>query len=165
MKKLLALPTDMICKTMPFLEKYIKNALETGIGETSWETLLGKALLGNTLFWLAFDDGKIVGAASTEILDFDGYRCVHLITSGIDKGFLFEDYHHVIEDHAKSVGARNVQFWGRKGWSRAIGRVTGQSGEKYEEVYRVFSMEIDYEKQPTEPDDAIHDEQLRDSAS
>jgi hypothetical protein len=147
MKRLLALPPDKIYEALPYINKYVKNAYDTGTGEQKWETILGRAFLGDVLIWLAFYDGNIVGAASTELIDFDGYRCVHVITAGTDNHVGFEDFHYALEEHARQIGAKNLQFWGRKGWSRATDKVTGIAGEKYKEVYRVFSMEIDYERE------------------
>lgn len=158
MKRLLALPPDKIYEALPYVNKYIKNAYDTGIGEQRWETILGRAFIGDLLFWLAFDDGKIVGAASTEIINFDGYVCVHVITAGTDNGAGFEEFHYCLEDYARSIGAKHLQFWGRKGWSRAADRITGVKGEKYKEVYRVFSMEINYENDNTpEPSPSVHE--------
>lgn len=130
---------------MPFIDKYVKPAFESGTGEQKWETLIGRALLGDVIMWLAFIDGTVVGAASTEILEFDGYRCLHIITSGTDNHVGFEDFHINLYNYANQIGVKNLQFWGRKGWSRAADKIAGGKGEKYKEVYRVFSMEIDYE--------------------
>lgn len=151
-KQLLPVPKEDIMRVFPYVDKYIKPAYDTGSGEQTWETILGRALLGDIVFWLAFNEGKVVGAGSTEIIDFDGYRCVHVITSSTDVGDGFEDYHYAFEDYARRVGAKNVQFWGRKGWSRAVNKITGTNGEKYKEVYRVFSMEINYESNDTTPE-------------
>ena len=145
MKRLLALPPDKVYEALPYIDKYIKPAYETGIGEQKWETILGRAFLGDLLFWLAFDNGHVVGGASTEVIDFDGYKCLHVITSGTDNHAGFQDYHYAFEELARNIGAKNIQFWGRKGWTRAVDKITGINGEKYKEVYRVFSMEIDYE--------------------
>lgn len=154
MKQLLAVPKDDIESVLGYVMKYIKPAYETGIGEQGWSNILGRAFLGDLLFWLAFDDGKVVGMASTEVIDFEGYRCVHVITSATDTGNGFWDYHYAFENYARVVGAKNVQFWGRKGWSRAVDKITGLRGEKYKEVYRVFSMEIEHENDnDAEPSD------------
>ena len=166
-KQLLPVSVDRLYEILPYVDKYIRPAYETGIGEQSWESLLGRAFLKDIIFWLAFDDGKVVGAASTEVIDFEGYKCVHVITSSTDTGNGFWDYHYAFEDYARAIGAKNVQFWGRKGWSRAVDKITGHLyGEKYKEVYRVFSMEIKYEsdKKHSEPDHATH-EQLGDRPS
>lgn len=152
-KVLLPVTKDKIYEIFPYIDKYIRPAYETGIGESTWESLLGRAFLGDALFWLAFNEGKVVGAASSEVIDFDGYRCVHVITASTDTGDGFWDYHYAFEDYARSIGAKNVQFWGRQGWSRAADKITGHKyGEKYREVYRVFSMEIKHENDsPPEP--------------
>lgn len=136
-------PPDKVYDLVPYITKYVKPAYDTGSGEMRWETLVGRIFQGDVQFWLAFMDGKVIGAATTEIIPFDGYKCIHIITSGTDNGCGFQDYHYALEDFARQVGAKNVQFWGRKGWSRHIDKVNGQFGEKYKEVYRVFSMEID----------------------
>jgi hypothetical protein len=159
-KQLLRVNTEKLYEVLPYVDKYIKPAYHTGIGEQSWESLLGRAFLGDVIFWLAFDDGVVVGAGSTEVIDFDGYRCVHVITSSTDTGNGFWDYHYAYEEYARQIGAKHVQFWGRKGWSRVVDKITGQTyGEKYKEVYRVFSMEIKYEsdKDDVEPDHAPHE--------
>lgn len=154
-KKLLLVPVQDLTTIMPYILKYVKPAYDTGIGETRWETLLGRAFLGEVQIWLAFNDGKIVGAASTEHITFDGYMCLHVITSSTDVGDGFEDYHYAFEEYGRHIGAKNVQFWGRKGWSRAVNRIEGRKGEKYDEVYRVFSMELKYENDSNaEPSDA-----------
>lgn len=144
-KTLLMATPDKILECMPYIDKYVKPAFETGIGEQKWETLLARTLMGDALVWLAFMDGEVVGAATTEIIDFDGYRCVHIITTGTDNHVGFEDFHIFLYDYAKKVDCKNLQFWGRKGWSRAINKLDGAKGEKYKEVYRVFSMEIEYD--------------------
>ena len=147
-KKLLLIPTSDILKLMPYIDKWIYPAYDTGIGEQKWETIVARALVGEVIFWLAFLDEKPVGAASTEVINFDGYKCVHIITSGTENNVGFEDYHAFLYDYAQAIGARNLQFWGRKGWSRAKDKIEGRKGEKYDEVYRVFSMEIDNEIKP-----------------
>ena len=157
-KTLLEVPTNKVLECMPIIDKYVKPAYDHGIGETKWETLVARSLVGEVLIWIAFLDGQVVGAASTEIIEFDGYRCIHLITSATDNHVGFEDFHPRLYEYTKAQGCRNIQFWGRKGWSRAIDKVSGANKEKYKEVYRVFSMEIDYESNDklTEPSDETY---------
>lgn len=141
-KRLLFVPPSETYNMLGYIDKYVKIAHAHGIGERSWEQLVGQILMGKVLLWLAFDEGKVVGAATTEIIDYSNYRCVHLITIGADNGAGFEDFHDELERYAEQVDATRIKFWGRKGWTRALNKVTGRNGEKYEEVYRVFSMEI-----------------------
>lgn len=143
MKNLIPIPKERVLEFLPYIEKYIKSAMETGSGETTYESLIGRALMNDAVFWLGMDDKKVVGMASTEIIEYPEYKMVHLITVGGDNGFGFEDFHHVLEDYTRLVGATRIQFWGRKGWSRAINKVTGKNDEKYKETYRVFSMSIE----------------------
>jgi len=151
-KKLLFVPTSETYNMLGYIDKYVRPAHDTGVGERSWETMVGHILTGNILLWLAFTDGKVVGAATTEIIDYPSYRCVHLITVGTDNGAGFQDWHHYLEDYAKRIGAQRINVWGRKGWSRALNIVAGVNNEKYEEVYRVFSMEIQQNANDTTPE-------------
>jgi hypothetical protein len=146
-KKLIALNPEEVLKWLNYAELYIRPAFEKGTGETTFESLIGRALQRDAIFWMGFDEeDKMVGMASTEIMNFPEYRSVHLITIGLEDNSDFEDYHHFLETYAKDIGARDVQFWGRKGWSRSIKKVTGLNDEKYRETYRVFSMEIKYDE-------------------
>jgi hypothetical protein len=145
MTKLVPLTVKDTLKYLDYAHKYIRPAFEKGTGETTYESLVGKALTGQAIFWMGFDeDDKVVGMASTEMMEFQEYLSVHLITIGGENGFGFEKYHHFLEAYAKQMNAKDIQFWGRKGWTKAIDKVTGLNEEKYKETYRVFSMEIKY---------------------
>jgi hypothetical protein len=142
-RRLFPIPTDKILENMALLDLYVKNAYETGIKEHSWEQFVARILIGEIKVWVGINDGKVEGAATTEVIDFLNYRALHLITTSTEFNLsAYPEYHYAIEDEARAVGAKNIQFWGRKGWSKAIDKVTGQHGEKYKEVYRVFSMEL-----------------------
>lgn len=157
-KRLLPVLPENIYDMMGYVDKYVKPAYDTGNGERTWGTLVAQLLLGQVILWLSFDNDKVVGAGTTEIIDYSGYRMVHVITYGGDNGAGFEDFHVGVENYARGVGARDIQFWGRKGWSRSINKVTGTKGEKYREVYRVFSMEINYNDDSTpEPSHEVHE--------
>lgn len=144
-KKLLPIPSSRIVEAMPYIDKYVKPAFDTGIGEKTYQQFLGLMLLDQIILWAALEDDKLVGMATTEIMEFPAYKAVHIITAGTDNGAGFGEFHPFLQTYAKNTGARCLQFWGRKGWSRAISQIPGNNGEKYKEVYRVFSMEIDNE--------------------
>ena len=143
-RRLLPLPPEKILDNFEVVNQYVKPAYDTGTGEHTWEQFVARLLVGSIKLWIGLDEnGKLEGAATTEVIDFPGYRTVHLLTTSTQFNLLaYPEYHYAIEDEARLVGAKNIQFWGRKGWSKAIDKVTGQKGEKYNEVYRVFSMEL-----------------------
>ena len=143
-KKLIPIQaSDILSPSMiDMVNKYVRPAFEKGHGETSMESLVSKMLTDKAVLWIAVDNNKIIGAATTELLQYEGYMTVHLITIGSDNNIGFEDYHKFLEEYAEKVKARDIQFWGRLGWSRAINKVIGEKDRKYKEVYRVFSMEI-----------------------
>lgn len=153
-KNMLFVPKETIWEVMPLIEKYVRPAYNTGAGEQRWETIMGRMFLGEVYLWILFENGEPRGAVTTEVIEFDGYRCLHVITTGTDTGAHFEDWHDTLYQHALDLNVKNIQFWGRKGWSRAVNRLEGRNNEKYNEVYRVFSMEIDYDQKHSEPMDA-----------
>ncbi len=145
MKNLVLIPPEELVKVTGLLEEYVKPAMESGNGETSYHSIVGKGLIGTVHFWACMDDGKLMGITTTEFIQYEGYKTLHGITVGLKDGSGFEDWHYGLEDIAREHGCRNVQFWGRLGWSRAIKKVVGKNQEKYKEIYRVFSMELDNE--------------------
>lgn len=143
MKNLIPIPKEKVLDFLPYIDKYVKGAMESGSGETTYESLIGRALMDTAVFWVAMDGDEVVGMASTEIINYPEYRMLHIITTGGDNGFGFEDYHYVLEEYAKLIKATRIQFWGRKGWTRAVNKIVGKNNEKYKETYRVFSMSIE----------------------
>lgn len=137
-------PADMV-HLMPLFEKYVNQAFHSGNGETSYASLIGKGLKGEAHFWALMEDEVCHGVCTTEFAVYDGYTCLHLITLGTDNKSNWQDWHHLLEDFSRHHGCREIQFWGRKGFSRAIDVVTGSKQEKYKEIYRVFSMELNYD--------------------
>lgn len=148
-KELVMIPPTDIIKLMPLIEKYTREAHATGTCETTYEHMMGKALVGNVHIWALMDEeDKCRGICTTEFAQYDAYLSLHLITLGTDNSSPWEEWHFGLEEFAKKHGCKDIQLWGRKGWSRALDKITGQGKEKYRETYRVFSMELDYE--PTE---------------
>lgn len=145
-RQMVRIPTKDLVTLMPLIEKYTRKAHESGTEETSYEQFVGKMFLGHVHVWAMMDlDDSCIGICTTEFADFDNYRCLHLITCGTDNKSPWEEWHHSLETFAKQNGCRNIQIWGRKGWSRALDKIDGLAKEKYRETYRVFSMELDYE--------------------
>jgi len=145
-KELVLIPLTDIIKLMPLIEKYTREAHATGTEETTYEHLISKALVGNVQIWALMDEeDKCRGIGTTEFSHYDNYKSLHLITLGTDNNSSWEDWHTGLEEFAKTYGCKDIQIWGRKGWSRALDKVDGINKEKYRETYRVFSMELKYE--------------------
>lgn len=145
-KELVLIPITEIIKFLPLIQQFSREAHASGTGETTYEQMISKALVGDVQIWALMDEeDKCRGICTTEVAHFYNYRTLHLITLGTDNTSPWEDWHHYLEDFAKSCGCRNIQTWARKGFSRALDRVTGKNEQKYRETYRVFSMELDNE--------------------
>ena len=145
-KQLVKLPIENILEAMPLIEKWVPKAFNTGAGETSYESLIGKSLIGTVQVWVSLDDGVPKGITTTELIEYESYRALHVITTGGENGYGFEDYHYALEDFAKAMSCKDIQFWGRPAWSKAADRINGPQGENYKAISNVFSMEFDYEQ-------------------
>tara|TARA_R110000851_G_scaffold41082_2_gene103316 strand:+ start:2545 stop:2997 length:453 start_codon:yes stop_codon:yes gene_type:complete len=146
-KELVLIPTKDILRLLPLINKHTDKAFHTGSGESTYESLIGKALTGDAQVWALMEEGKCYGICTTELMTYHNYRCLHLITLGADPDTAYGEFHYGLEEFAKHHGCKDIQFWGRPGWSKTIGKnITGKNDEKYKETYRVFSMELEYEQ-------------------
>ena len=148
-KELVMIPPTDIIRLLPIMEKYTREAHATGTNETTYESMIGKALVGNVHIWALMDEeDKCRGICTTEFAYYENYVSLHLMTLGTDNSSTWDQWHDQLMKFAKVHKCKDIQVWGRKGWARALDRIEGPEKEKYRETYRVFSMELNYE--PTE---------------
>ena len=120
----------------------IEEAMEKGNGETSLFSLYQKLILDHAQLWVVLDKEEIVATATTEIINYESYSTLHIITT-TGKGWDEYSYlHNELEEFAKHKGCRETQIWGRKGWEKKLDKLTGKNGKKYKHTYSVFSMEV-----------------------
>jgi len=99
--------------------------------------------------WIVINkEETIVNVSITKVNYYATHKSLHLmITTGINGGRwdTYKDAHHTIEDYARQRGCRRIEMYGRKGWNKILGKLTGSHGEKYKETYVVHSMELENE--------------------
>ena len=128
------------------ISKYVQMFLEKGQGESSVESIRTRIEEGYAICWTIEDDGKIVGACVTEVIEFSLYKVLHIVGLSGDKQAWnsFRDAHYWLENLALEKGCSRISFFTSRGWEKLFKRVdfTGLNGEKYEEVYRVMNMKL-----------------------
>jgi len=128
------------------IEPAIASALESSVGEsTTYDYLTWLQDPNHYQCWVVQDEEIIVNVSITKINTYATHKSLHLVTTtGINGGRWdsYKEAHHTIEDYARGRGCRRIEMYGRKGWSRVLGKLTGSKNEKYKEVYVVHSMEL-----------------------
>ena len=128
------------------IEPAIASALKSSVGEsTTYDYLTWLQNPDYYQCWAVEEEGVIVNVSITKINSYATHKSLHLITTtGINGGRwdTYKEAHHTIEDYARQKGCRRIEMYGRKGWSRVLGKLTGAQNEKYKEVYVVHSMEL-----------------------
>lgn len=128
---------EQILEHWDFLAMQIKKAQDKGDGESSPVDLCRKALNNQAQFWCVINEEGIKNVTVTEIIQYSNFKTLHIITT---TGENFEEYSHchkALEDYAKEINAKSIEFWGRKGWLRKL-KPMG-----YKESYTVMRMEIE----------------------
>jgi hypothetical protein len=128
------------------IEPAIASALKSSVGEsTTYDYLTWLQNPDYYQCWAVEEEGLIVNVSITKVNTYATHKSLHLITTtGINGGRwdTYKEAHHTIEDYARQQGCRRIEMYGRKGWSKILGRLNGSRNEKYKEVYTVHSMEL-----------------------
>lgn len=114
---------DQLRGMWPVLEPWLKAALEHGMNLDAGALYAG-ALLDEIQLWAAFRDGRPVGAAATQVIDYgSGLSTVRVIAlSGDDFGAWRGQIIDEFERFAQRVGAQTIECVGRRGWIRSLAR-------------------------------------------
>lgn len=118
-----AVPPELINKAWPKVEKMIKEAMDRVPGRyttTHLQLLLREA---RAVLWIILDDrngsDEIIGAITTSIYNLPQGRVLAAeFAGGRDAARWTGDAARVIENYAKDMGCKKVEYIGRKGWMR-----------------------------------------------
>jgi len=129
------------------IEPALQSALDHSVGEsTTYDYLSWLQNPEHYQCWIVLDEKEvIVNVSITKINRYATHKSLHLITTTSINGGRWDTYkeaHHTIEDYARQKGCRRIEMYGRKGWSKILGKLKGSRNEKYKEVYVVHSMEL-----------------------
>lgn len=130
-------PSALVEQLWKFAEPYIKRALDHTFGEVGIEDLKAGCLSRDVQLWMMTKDGRVNGAATTEILLYPQKKVCRIITlSGTDfdewKGVALE----VIRAWAAEQGCVGVEVYVRKGFVPKLAELG------YKHRYSVCHMEI-----------------------
>ncbi len=114
---------DQLRGMWPVLEPWLQSALEHGMNLNAGALYAG-ALLDAIQLWAAFRDGRPVGAAATQVIDYgSGLSAVRVIAlSGDDFGAWRGQIIGEFEAFARRVQAQTIECVGRRGWIRSLAR-------------------------------------------
>lgn len=114
----------------------LERVMEHGNGEFSPETILEALLERHMQLWVGHEDGNIIHAGITQIINFPTGKRVcevtHLAGERMDEWAV--DHCDIIESWAKEQGCHSVRIIGRKGWARVH--------KTYRTLYTTLSKEL-----------------------
>ena len=115
------IPHQAIEQMWPFAEPYIKRALDHAAGEITPNDLKRGCLERDIQLWLVSNGGRVVGAATTEIVVYPHKKHCRVITIA---GSQFEDWVHQMDDvlanWASSIGCDAMEAHVRKGFVKLL---------------------------------------------
>ena len=90
----------------------------TGLG--AFEELENELLFGNGLLWVCWDNGRIIGAVTTNLQKTDGGLVCAITAFGSSDMNRCLPMLYRIEQFARDEGCHCVRLFGRKGWLRVL---------------------------------------------
>jgi hypothetical protein len=112
------IPHVMIEKVWPLAEPYVKRGLEHSYGEVSHLDLKRQCLERDGQLWVAYKkSGRIVGAGTTEIVQYPQMKVCRIITlAGSEFDEWMEMSHQIIEAWALEQGCDGIEAFVRRGF-------------------------------------------------
>ncbi len=139
------LPPRDILKWWPQIEPWFAKAAAHGEGEsTTYDYFMWAQNPEYAQVWVVFDNNKPVNVSLTKVNKYPQHTSLHLVLTancGNINWDAYKEAHHEIEKYAERIGASRIEFYGRAGWAKTIGRLTGHNGQKYRPSYVVYSMD------------------------
>jgi hypothetical protein len=116
---------------------FIQRALDKSTHYMNLQDVLEELLNGRMQAVMVFDESKIIGVCTTEVVQTKRkkiFRVVHL--GGDDMEEWLSALVETVREGAMNIGATEVEVWGRRGWNRAL------SCYNPIEAYTVFTFEV-----------------------
>lgn len=112
-------PGQITAKVWPACKHLIARAIEkTGLGDFS--ELERDVLEGRQLLWLAWNGETIEAAATTQLVENDGFKVCCIRTCAGEEMSRWIHLVGQIEDYAKAEGCAKMRITGRKGWEHVL---------------------------------------------
>jgi hypothetical protein len=122
----------------PHVREYLRKAANLSGGRTTIEHVKSNLYTKPQQLWIAFDEGKIVCGAITEILEYPTKKVLAGLFIGGNQ--LAEWRKPIVDNMALFAKANNcscIEFMGRRGW----GKVLKQDGWKQTYISYEFPLE------------------------
>lgn len=116
--KLLCVPPSDVKKLWPHVRPLILEAALRGGG--SFAEIKRGVLDGPDLLWLAWDGGKLLAAAITQIGSINDEKTCTIVACGGDGWSRFGHLIEGLEEFAIKEGCKAMRINGRIGWSRVL---------------------------------------------
>jgi len=133
-----AISADNLEAVWPVAEPILRRATDTTNGRYSTDDLKQQVEKGNALLWVVLDgEGKIVAASSGVIRSYPRMKALlwhHLAGDGIREWG--PQLSAQVENVARQCGCERVEFAGRSGWGRLLGRIL--EGHGYETAFVAY---------------------------
>lgn len=105
----------------PRMHPHIKAALNYSSGEYEPQDLLDLALASKAQLWSALDNGCVIGAACSQVIEYPRKRVLQIITLA---GWGYERWAGLAMDEARrfasTQGCTVIRINGRPGWVRRL---------------------------------------------
>lgn len=123
--------------------EWINKALAYSSGSQGVIDITKGILNGTHQCWTVEDEsGCLLNVTITEIIEWEGIKTLHLITTTGHGWDDYKDAHHTIEQFGELVGCKRITFWGRPLWDKKISSLVGTRGQQYEKQYVVYNMNL-----------------------
>lgn len=132
------IPSPMVESLWKYAEPFVLRALEHSSGETDPAHMKHHCQQRNAQLWLISHGAKVVGAATTEIVNYDCKKHLRIITvGGNDFAAWMEAFDNEMCQWAKSLDCDAVEAAVRKGFINKL------SGIGYQHRYSVVVKKLD----------------------
>jgi hypothetical protein len=130
-------PPDYVGAVWGQVEGYLEAAIKTARGKCTVDDVRAEIDTGLYLLWVVVDDGELIAAITTRIIEYPRCRAMALDWIG---GKRIKDWigmsNRIMMEHAKNNGCTHLEGYGRPAWIR----LNGKYGWK--EDYTTFRLEV-----------------------
>ena len=111
----------------PYYGDLIRQALDHGHGDLSWQDVMKKLSEGRMQLWLASEpedgDMNVLAAMVTEVKVYPQQKVANIVLLAGDGFDRWVDYLSVVEAWAIAQGCAELRMEGRRGWERVLPRL------------------------------------------
>ena len=135
---------EEVLQHWPFLGHHIEKSLKHSAGEsTSYDWFKRTQNYEAFIIVVNNDQNQTVNVTLFQFINHAQHKSLHIVATASTEVGTWADYkeaHHTLEDIARQNDCKRIEMWGRKGWTRALDKLTGLRGEKYKQRYVVMDM-------------------------